>query len=437
MLTVAIVGKPNVGKSTLFNRIIGKNKAIVDDAPGVTRDRIYDESEWLTRKFEIIDTGGLENSNIDFQTNINEQVNFAIDEAQVIIFLVSYLNGIEESDFFVAKTLKKYAKNKKIILCVNKAEKKIGFDEMNQFYNLGFGKPYFISAAHGIGVGDLLDEVIKDINKIEPLDKNDASYCFCIIGKPNVGKSTLFNSIVNQNRVIVSDIAGSTRDSIDTNFKYHQEEFKIIDTAGIRRKGKIVTNVEKYSVLRAQKAIKRSQCILLMIDVATGSTEQDEVIGGLAHAANIPTIIVVNKWDKIQKNSHTMSEITKKIRSQFKYLSWAPIVFISAMDKKRISTIFDTIQKIKQQATIKIATSILNDVILKAQMMQEAPLFKGGRIRINYATQVQSQIPTFVLFCNDSKYLHFSYARYMENQIRIAFGLEIVPITLYWKTKGE
>lgn len=437
MLTVTIVGKPNVGKSTLFNRIIGKNKAIVDDAPGVTRDRIYDESEWLTRKFEIIDTGGLENSNVDFQTNINEQVNFAIDEAQVIIFLVSYLNGIEESDFFVAKTLKKYAKNKKIILCVNKAEKKIGFDEMNQFYNLGFGKPYFISAAHGIGVGDLLDEVIKDINKIEPLDKNDASYCFCIIGKPNVGKSTLFNSIVNQNRVIVSNIAGSTRDSIDTNFKYHQEEFKIIDTAGIRRKGKIVTNVEKYSVLRAQKAIKRSQCILLMIDVATGFTEQDEVIGGLAHAANIPTIIVVNKWDKIQKNSHTMSEITKKIRSQFKYLSWAPIVFISAIDKKRMSTIFDTIQKIKQQATIKIATSILNDVILKAQMMQEAPLFKGGRIRINYATQVQSQIPTFVLFCNDSKYLHFSYARYMENQIRIAFGLEIVPITLYWKTKGE
>lgn len=437
MLTVAIVGKPNVGKSTLFNRIIGKNKAIVDDAPGVTRDRIYDESEWLTRKFEIIDTGGLENSNVDFQTNINEQVNFAIDEAQVIIFLVSYLNGIEESDFFVAKTLKKYAKNKKIILCVNKVEKKIGFDEMNQFYNLGFGKPYFISAAHGIGVGDLLDEVIKDINQLKQLDKNDASYCFCIIGKPNVGKSTLFNSIVNQNRVIVSDIAGSTRDSIDTNFKYHQEEFKIIDTAGIRRKGKIVTNVEKYSVLRAQKAIKRSQCILLMIDVATGFTEQDEVIGGLAHAANIPTIIVVNKWDKIQKNSHTMSEITKKIRSQFKYLSWAPIVFISAIDKKRMSTIFDTIQKIKQQATIKIATSILNDVILKAQMMQEAPLFKGGRIRINYATQVQSQIPTFVLFCNDSKYLHFSYARYMENQIRIAFGLEIVPITLYWKTKGE
>lgn len=437
MLTVAIVGKPNVGKSTLFNRIIGKNKAIVDDAPGVTRDRIYDESEWLTRKFEIIDTGGLENSNVDFQTNINEQVNFAIDEAQVIIFLVSYLNGIEESDFFVAKTLKKYAKNKKIIFCVNKAEKKIGFDEMNQFYNLGFGKPYFISAAHGIGVGDLLDEVIKDINQLKPLDKNDASYCFCIIGKPNVGKSTLFNSIVNQNRVIVSDIAGSTRDSIDTNFKYHQEEFKIIDTAGIRRKGKIVTNVEKYSVLRAQKAIKRSQCILLMIDVATGFTEQDEVIGGLAHAANIPTIIVVNKWDKIENNSHTMSEITKKIRSQFKYLSWAPIVFISAMDKKRMSTIFDTIQKIKQQATIKIATSILNDVILKAQMMQEAPLFKGGRIRINYATQVQSQIPTFVLFCNDSKYLHFSYARYMENQIRIAFGLEIVPITLYWKTKGE
>lgn len=437
MLTVAIVGKPNIGKSTLFNRIIGHNKAIVDDTPGVTRDRIYAEAEWLTRKFELIDTGGLENSKFNFQLNINEQVNFAIEEANTIIFLVSYLDGINEDDYFVAKTLKKYVKNKKIILCVNKAEKKISENELNQFYNLGFGKPYFISSSHGIGLGDLLDEIANDVDKATNISLEEPDYSFCIIGKPNVGKSTLFNSIINENRVIVSDIPGSTRDSIDTIFKYNGEEYKIIDTAGIRRKGKIKTNVEKYSVLRAERTIQKSQCILLVIDVSEGFTEQDEVIGGLAHTANIPTIIVVNKWDKIEKDTNSMNVVTKQIRNQFKYLYWAPIVFISAKDKKRIHTIFETMKVVREQATIKVMTSSLNDVVLKAQMIQEAPLFKGGRLKISYATQVQSQIPTFVIFCNNSKFLHFSYARYMENQIRSAFGLDKVPITLYWKTKSE
>lgn len=437
MLTVAIVGKPNIGKSTLFNRIIGHNKAIVDDTPGVTRDRIYAEAEWLTRKFELIDTGGLENSKLNFQLNINEQVNFAIEEANTIIFLVSYLDGINEDDYFVAKTLKKYVKNKKIILCVNKAEKKISENELNQFYNLGFGKPYFISSSHGIGLGDLLDEIANDVDKATNISLEEPDYSFCIIGKPNVGKSTLFNSIINENRVIVSDIPGSTRDSIDTIFKYNGEEYKIIDTAGIRRKGKIKTNVEKYSVLRAERTIQKSQCILLVIDVSEGFTEQDEVIGGLAHTANIPTIIVVNKWDKIEKDTNSMNVVTKQIRNQFKYLYWAPIVFISAKDKKRIHTIFETMKVVREQATIKVMTSSLNDVVLKAQMIQEAPLFKGGRLKISYATQVQSQIPTFVIFCNNSKFLHFSYARYMENQIRSAFGLDKVPITLYWKTKSE
>ena len=436
MLTVAIVGKPNVGKSTLFNRIIGKNKSIVDDSPGVTRDRIYDEAEWLTRKFEVIDTGGLENSKVNFQTNINEQVSFAIDEAQVIIFLVSYQNGIDENDYFVAKTLKKLSKNKKIILCVNKAEKKVDFNEINKFYSLGFGKPFFVSAAHGIGIGDLLDNIISESDKNSE-HTTDLGYTFCIIGKPNVGKSTLFNSVINENRVIVSDIAGSTRDSIDTTFKYNNNTYTIIDTAGIRRKGKIKTNVEKYSVLRAERAIKKSKCILLMLDVSEGFTEQDEVIGGLAHAANIPTIIVVNKWDKVEKDSHTMVKITNEIKNKFKYLFWAPIAFISAMDKKRIHTIFQTIDDINEQVTKKISTSILNDVVLKAQMINEAPLFKGGRIKISYVTQVQSQIPTFVVFCNNSKFLHFSYARYIENQIRSSFGFDKVPITLYWKTKDE
>lgn len=436
MLTVAIVGKPNVGKSTLFNRIIGKNKSIVDNSPGVTRDRIYEEAEWLTRKFEIIDTGGLENNNFNFQTNINEQVNFAIEEAQIIIFLVSYQNGIDENDYYVAKKLKKLSKNKKIILCVNKAEKKIDFNEINKFYSLGFGKPFFISASHGIGIGDLLDDIILESNKNSEY-KTDLGYTFCIIGKPNVGKSTLFNSVINENRVIVSDIAGSTRDSIDTTFKYNNDVYTIIDTAGIRRKGKIKTNVEKYSVIRAEKAIKKSKCILLMLDVNDGFTEQDEIIGGLAYEANIPTIIVVNKWDKIMKDSHTMTKITNEIRNKFKYLFWAPIVFISAIDKKRINTIFETISQINEQINKKISTSILNDVVLKAQMINEAPLFKGGRVKISYVTQVQSQIPTFVIFCNNSKFLHFSYGRYIENQIRTAFGFNKVPITLYWKTKDE
>ena len=433
MLTVAIVGKPNVGKSTLFNRIIGKKKSIIDDQPGVTRDRIYDTAEWLTRKFELIDTGGLENSKKDFQTNINDQVNFAIDEAKVILFVVSYKNGIDENDYFVAKTLKRKSKGKNVILVVNKAEQETARDNVNQYYSLGFGKPIFISSAHGIGVGDLLDEIIKHSDNSDE-SVND-TYKFCIIGRPNVGKSSLVNAILNEDRVIVSDIAGSTRDSIDTEVKYNGEYFTITDTAGIRRKGKIQDNVEKYSVLRAERAIEKSNCILFMIDGSEEFKEQDEVIGGLAYKANIPTIIVVNKWDKVNKDSSTMSQMTKKIRAQFKYLSWAPIVFVSALDKKRIHTLFETIYMIRSEVQRKISTSLLNEVILKAQMMQEAPLFKGSRIKISYATQVQSQIPTFVIFCNNPKFLHFSYARYIENKIREAFDLTNVPITLYWKSK--
>lgn len=433
MLTVAIVGKPNVGKSTLFNRIIGKKKSIIDDAPGVTRDRIYDTAEWLTRKFEIIDTGGLENSKKDFQTNINNQVDFAIDEAQVIIFVVSYKNGIDENDFFVAKTLKRKAKNKKVILVVNKAEQNKAYEADNQYYALGYGKPIFISSAHGIGIGDLLDEIIQ-YAKIDDKKASNA-YRFCLIGRPNVGKSSLVNAILNEERVIVSDIPGSTRDSIDTEVKYNGENYVITDTAGIRRKGKIQSNVEKYSVMRAEKAISNSDCILFLIDGSEEFKEQDEVIGGLAYQANIPTIIVVNKWDLVNKDSSTMYQMTKLIRNQFKYLSWAPIVFVSALDKKRIQTIFETINMIREEVSRKISTSLLNEVVLKAQMLQEAPLFKGNRIKISYITQVQSQIPTFVIFCNNPKYLHFSYARYIENKIREAFGLTNVPVTLYWKSK--
>ena len=437
MLTVAIVGKPNVGKSTLFNRIIGKNKSIVDDQPGVTRDRIYDTAEWLTRNIELIDTGGIQNSKANFQDNINLQVNFAIDEANIILFVVSAKNGIDSNDFYISKLLRKKAKNKKVILVVNKAEKGSARDNLNRFYSLGFGEPYFISSAHGIGIGDLLDEIIKFETKLNCKEINNDTYKFCIIGKPNVGKSSLVNSIINEERVIVSDIAGSTRDSIDVDFTYHKEKFTITDTAGIRRKGKIVDNVEKYSVLRAEHAIKKSDCILFMIDGSKEFSELDEVIGGLAHKANIPTIIVVNKWDAVNKDNYTMSAYIKLIRNQFKYLSWAPIVFISAKEKRRLDTIFETLTLIRNEVNKKISTSLLNEIVLNAQMMQEAPIFKGGRIRISYVTQVQSQIQTFVIFCNNPKFLHFSYARYIENKIREAFGLLNIPITLFWKEKNN
>lgn len=437
MLKVAIVGKPNVGKSTLFNRIIGKNKSIVDDQPGVTRDRIYDTAEWLTRNIELIDTGGIQNSKVNFQENINMQVDFAIDEANIIVFVVSATNGIDSNDFYVSKLLRKKAKDKKIILVVNKAEKMSARENLNQYYSLGFGTPQFISSAHGIGVGDLLDEIIKYESNDSKNANNDDSYKFCIIGKPNVGKSSLVNAIINEQRVIVSDIAGSTRDSIDVDFTYHKEKFTITDTAGIRRKGKIIDNIEKYSVLRAEKAIKKANCILFMIDGSKEFSELDEVIGGLAHKANIPTIIVVNKWDAVNKDNHTMSAYTKLIRNQFKYLSWSPIIFISAKDKKRLDTIFDTLSLIRNEVNKKISTSLLNEIVLNAQMMQEAPLFKGGRVRISYVTQVQSQIQTFVVFCNNPKFLHFSYARYIENKIREAFGLLNIPITLYWKEKNN
>lgn len=437
MLTVAIVGKPNVGKSTLFNRIIQKRKSIVHDSAGVTRDRIYEEAEWLTRKFNIIDTGGFSSDKNNFQENINQQVAIAIEEAQVIVFVVSYLDGIDQNDVLISKKIKKYAKNKKIIFVVNKAESNKVLDSENKFFNLGFGKPIYISSAHGTGVGDLLDEIIKETNNKIYEEKFDLALRFCIIGRPNVGKSSLVNTILNENKVIVSEIPGSTRDSTDNLFKYNHKNYIITDTAGIRRKGKVSEPIEKISVLRAEAAIKKSQLILFMLDASEPFNEQDEVIGGLAYKANIPTIIVVNKWDAIfEKDTNTMNRFKKEIEAKFQYLNWAPIVFISANENKRIHTIFETIEIINQQLKKKISTSILNEVVLKAQMMQQAPLFKGNRIIISYITQIKSQIPSFVIFCNSPKHLHFSYARYIENKIRIAFGLNYVPITLFWKDKN-
>ncbi|MDR0985673.1 MAG: ribosome biogenesis GTPase Der [Mycoplasmataceae bacterium] len=432
MLKVALVGKPNVGKSTLFNRIISHKKSIVDDQPGVTRDRIYSDAEWLNIPFTLIDTGGLTNKNVSFQKNIEQQVLYAIDEADIIVFIVSSKEGINNEDYYVAKILKKH-KSKNVILAINKSEndKK---ENINTYYSLGFGKPFYISAEHSIGIGDLLDEVIK--NKSGLTKQDDIALSFCIIGRPNVGKSTLVNTIVHEQRVIASPIAHTTRDSIDVKFKYNKENYVIIDTAGLRRKGKITDRIEKYAVMRTEQAIERSQCVLFMLDGSEEFNEQDEVVGGLAFKANIPTIIVVNKWDKVNKDDKTMSNMTKLIRQRFKYLSWAPIIFISASEEKRIQTIFETFKKIKEQLSINISTSLLNDVIAKAQISNPPPKFKGGRPNLSYATQVKGKVPTFVVFGNDPKFIHLSYMRYIENQIRHSFGIDIVPITVYFKDKN-
>ncbi|MGL4950226.1 MAG: ribosome biogenesis GTPase Der [Mycoplasma sp.] len=435
MNTIAIVGKPNVGKSTLFNRIIGFRKSIVDDEPGVTRDRIYAVGEWLTRKFEIIDTGGISIKDSTFQENINTQVEFAIEEAQTIIFLTSFKNGVNQDDLYIAKLLKKKAKNKQIILVSNMAERYQHGDDINQFFNLGFGKPIMLSAEHGINTGDLLDEIVKTL----PQDSRviSDSLTFCIIGRPNVGKSSLTNALLHKERVIVSDVPGTTRDSIDVDFKYNSEQYTLIDTAGIRRKGKVQDAVEKFAVIRAERAISRSKVVLLVLDGSEPFKEQDEVIGGLASNANIPTIIVVNKIDLISRTDEELNHLSKVIRAEFKHLSWAPIIFTSAINGKKIHNIFSTIKEISEQAKKEVPTSVLNEVILQAQMIQQAPLFKGSRINISYATQVKSQIPTFVIFCSNVNSLHFTYARYIENRVRKSFGFDKVPITLYWKDKNS
>ncbi|MDR3257733.1 MAG: ribosome biogenesis GTPase Der [Mycoplasmataceae bacterium] len=433
MIKVALVGKPNVGKSTLFNRIINKKKSIVDDQPGVTRDRIYAPANWLNRHFIVIDTGGLTNKKVSFQQNIERQVKFAIDEANIIVFLVSCKEGINTEDYYVTKVLKKY-KSKQVILVVNKSENDNG-QNIKQYYSLGFGKPHFISSEHGIGVGDLLDQIIK-ATASDISSNNNEGFAFSIVGRTNVGKSTLVNTILREDRVLVSPIAHTTRDSIDVDFNYNSKPYTIIDTAGIRRKGKITDNIEKYAVMRTEQAIDRSNLVLFMIDGSEEFNEQDEVIGGLAYKANIPTIICVNKWDKVQKNERTMVEMTKLIRQRFKYLSWAPIIFISAQENKRVHTIFETIDEIRKQLTLNVSTSLLNDVIAKAQISNPPPAFKGGRANLSYATQVKSQIPTFVVFGNDPKHIHISYARYIENQIRESFGITMVPITVYFKDKN-
>ena len=431
--TVAIVGRPNVGKSTIFNRLIGERKSIVDDTPGVTRDRIYGTVEWLTQSFHIIDTGGIQIEDQPFSEEINMQVDIAIEEADVIIFITSAKEGVMTDDMAIARKLQK--SNKPVVLAVNKADNQELQMAVYEFYSLGLGDPMTISGAHGIGLGDLLDKVIELMPKKE-LKPYEGITSFCVIGRPNVGKSSLVNAILKEDRVIVSNIEGTTRDAIDTPFKVDDKEYMIIDTAGIRKRGKIYENIEKYSILRAMNAIERSNVVLFVIDGELGIREQDKHVAGLAHEAGKGVIIVYNKWDTVDKDEKTMNAIEKEIRAQFVYLDYAPIAFTSALTHSKVNKLIPLIDEVHDSCCMRIMTNVLNDVILDAQMMNPPKPHLGKQLKIYYASQVSVEPPTIVLFVNDPELLHFSYSRYIENKLREAFGFVGTPIRMIARKKS-
>lgn len=425
--TVAIVGRPNVGKSTIFNRIAGERISIVEDTPGVTRDRIYTHSEWLGRKFNLIDTGGIQIGDEPFLEEIKDQAELAIDEADVIVFLVSVREGVSDADEAVAKIL--YKADKPVILAVNKVDNPELRQDIYDFYSLGFGEPFPLSGSHGLGLGDLLDEVISKF----PEDKNeeeDDAIRFSLIGRPNVGKSSLVNAILGEQRVIVSDIAGTTRDAIDTRFTNNEDEYVMVDTAGMRKKGKVYENTERYSVMRAMKAIDNSNVVLVVLNAEEGIREQDKRIAGYAHEAGRGIIIVVNKWDTLKKDNHSLSNFEQAIRSEFAYLSYAPIIFVSAVTKQRLSQLPELIKRVDTNHLRRIQSSSLNDVLMDAIAVNPTPSDNGKRLRVYYGTQVSTEPPTFVVFVNDPDLMHFSYERFLENKIREAFDFEGTPVHL-------
>lgn len=421
----AIVGRPNVGKSTVFNRILQERKSIVEDTPGVTRDRIYGKAEWLTKEFRLIDTGGIQVADQPFKKEIEIQVEIAIEEADTILFVVSGKDGITSDDEYIARMLRK--SNKPIILVVNKIDDTQFQNSIYEFYNLGIGDPIACSGAHGIGIGDVLDQLISSFESRRHKDY-ESSLSFCFIGRPNVGKSSLVNAILNQDRVIVSNIEGTTRDAIDTPFKVDGKDYVVVDTAGIRRKGKVFESIEKYSVLRAMSAIERSDVVLIVIDGEKGILEQDKHVAGYAHESGKGVIIVYNKWDTVEKDEQTMNRITKEIRSEFVYLAYAPIVFVSALTKQRVHSLLPLIEEVANYNSLRIQTNVLNEVILDAQLMTPPPTHNGKRLKIYYASQVAANPPTIVLFVNDPELLHFSYKRFIENKLREVFEFKGTPI---------
>lgn len=428
---VAIVGRPNVGKSTLFNRLAGKRLSIVEDTPGVTRDRLYAKTDWNGRKFDIVDTGGIEpRADNEILIFMREQAMLAIEMADVIVLVTDFTTGVTASDEEVARILNK--SGKPIILTVNKMDS-IGpvHPDIYEFYSLGLGEPIALSAAHGHGTGDLLDECVKLFGQT-PVDDDDdvGTIRVAVIGKPNAGKSSLVNKILGEERVIVSEKAGTTRDAVDTPFENEHGKYVFIDTAGIRRKSKIDSRIEKYSVLRAQIAIERSDVCIIMIDAQEGVTEQDTKVAGLAHEAGKASIITVNKWDLIEKETNTMDLMRGEVMRDLSYMTYAPVLFISALTGKRVDKLFELINFVSNQASMRITTGTLNGVLADAVMRVQPPTDRGRRLKIFYITQSGIKPPTFICFCNDSELFHFSYLRYLENQIRSVFGLEGTPIRM-------
>jgi len=430
---VAIIGSPNVGKSTIFNRIIGTRRSIIDDQPGITRDRLYASASWLTKEFRVIDTGGIEIASRPFQEQIRAQAQIAMEEADVIVYVVDGQVGVTNDDREIAKLL--YKSNKHIILVANKIDDITKIADIYEFTSLGLGEPIAVSGAHGIGIGDLLDRIVKLLpdNQASKFDENEI--VFSIIGRPNVGKSSLSNAILGQNRVIVSDIEGTTRDAIDTKFVRDDKNYVVIDTAGLKKRGRIYEAVDKYAALRALAAIERSEIVMLIIDAEQGITEQDKHVVGYAMELDKAIILVVNKWDLVPRSQTAMSEFTKKVRKEFKFLEYAPIVFVSAKDKSRIDSIFKALDMVNEAYGRRIQTSVLNEIIQDAQVMNPAPFFEGGRLKIFFANQVDVRPPVFVLFVNQPKHAHFSYMRYIENRLRESFSFDGTPIKIVLRAR--
>ena len=434
---VAIVGRPNVGKSTLFNKLIGTRLSIVDNTPGVTRDRIYGDCEWLNHNFLLVDTGGIEPySNDVILRQMRTQAEIAIETADVIILVTDLTCGVVASDYEVASMLQK--SGKPIILCVNKCDS-IGepAPEFYEFYNLGLGDPVAVSSVHGHGTGDLLDEVIQFFPEFEETEEDEEIINVAIIGKPNVGKSSLVNRISGENRAIVSDIAGTTRDTTDTYIENNYGKFNFIDTAGIRRKSRVNDAIEKFSIIRARMAVERANVCVIMIDATEGFTEQDSKVAGIALEQGKACIIAVNKWDAVEKDGNTMNEFRKKLAVDFSFMSYAPVMFITAKTGQRIDRLFEMIAFVHSQNSMRISTGKLNEVLAMATARVQPPTDKGKRLKIYYMTQASTRPPTFVFFVNDAELFHFSYQRYLENQIREVFGLDGTPVRFIIRERGE
>lgn len=434
---VAIVGRPNVGKSTLFNALAGERISIVKDTPGITRDRIYAQIEWLDHNFTMIDTGGIEPDSKDIiLSQMREQAQIAIDTADVIIFIVDVKQGLQDADSKVADMLRR--SRKPVVLAVNKVDSFEKYqNDIYEFYNLGIGEPYAVSAANKLGIGDMLDKVISYFPKEDENGKEDEIPKIAIVGKPNVGKSSLLNKLLGENRVIVSDIAGTTRDAVDTPVKHNGKDYVFIDTAGLRRKKNVKEELEKYMVVRTVSAIERADIVILMIDAVEGVTEQEAKIAGIAHESGKGVIVAVNKWDAVEKDDKTIYKYEKQIRNTLSFMPYAELIFISALSGQRVNKLYEMIDAVIENHALRIQTGVLNEIMAEAVSMQQPPSDKGKRLKLFYITQVAVKPPTFVIFVNDKELMHFSYTRYIENQIREAFGFRGTPLRFIIRERGE